>query len=229
MRKITYHYSALSKQTWFYSGILYLILTSLVYILVAAYRVEGYYESLNLPLILTSNLIGMVFFWLLSLGHLICYSEYDDEKITYKNRLLRTERTFFFKDAEAVIFDKKGVKFYASCQALVNKEKPDFYIPFFRDGKIEALQINAFFKAMKDREKAASEAEEGEINGGLENGASGTVVGPLSFKVYKTFKVLPGYGRKWKYLAFAYACLTLLVLMNCAKPLAVVIGLMQTF
>ena len=43
MQKITYHYSALSKQTWFYSGILYLALLSAVYILVVAYRVEGFY------------------------------------------------------------------------------------------------------------------------------------------------------------------------------------------
>lgn len=61
MCKITYHYSALSKQAWFYAGILYLLLTSLVYILVAAYKVEGYYEQLNLPLILAANFIGMIF------------------------------------------------------------------------------------------------------------------------------------------------------------------------
>ena len=40
MQKITYHYSALSKQTWFYSGILYLALLSAVYILVVAYRTD---------------------------------------------------------------------------------------------------------------------------------------------------------------------------------------------
>ena len=52
---------------------------------------------------------------------------------------------------------------------------------------------------------------------------------PAQFKVYKTFKVVPGYGRKWKYLSFAYACLTIWVFMNCMKPLSVILGLMQTF
>lgn len=219
MCKITYHYSALSKQAWFYAGILYLLLTSLVYILVAAYKVEGYYEQLNLPLILAANFIGMIFFFLLSLGHLVCYAEYDEEKIIYKNRLLRREKVFFFKDAKAVIFDKRGVKFYSDEQSLMNKEKPSFYLPFFRDGKIESLQINAFFKAMKDREARLAAAEDG----------SGNIQPASRFKVYKTFKVLPGYGRKWKYVSFAYACLTLLVLLNCSQPLAIIMGLLQAF
>ena len=186
MQKITYHYSALSKQTWFYSGILYLALLSAVYILVVAYRVEGFYEDLNLTMSLLANTAGMIFFYLLSLGHHVCYTEYDDEKITYKNRLLRKSRTFYYKDAEAVIFDRWGVKFYADEQALVNKEKPDFYVPFFRDGKVEPIQLNYFFKLMKDREEELTEKDE-------------------KFKVYKTFKIVPGYGRKWKYLSFAYA------------------------
>lgn len=210
MQKITYHYSALSKQTWFYSGMLYLALLSVVYILVAAYHVEGFYEDLNLTMNLLANTIGMAFFYLLSLGHHVCYTEYDSEEITYKNRLLRKSRTFYYKDAEAVIFDRWGIKFYADEQALVNKEKPDFYVPFFRDGKVEPIQLNYFFKLMKDREEELT--TEGK-----------------KFKVYKTFKIVPGYGRKWKYLSFAYACLTLLVLMNCSKPLAIIIGLMSAY
>lgn len=205
MRKLTYHYSAVSKQTWFYSGILYLLLMSMVYILVVAYRVEGFYEDLNLTVALLANVAGMAFFYLLSLGHNVCFSEYDEEKIIYKNRLLRSSKTFYYKDASAVIFDKWGIKFYADEQALINKEKPDFYVPFFRDGKIEALRLNYFFRLMKDREKQ--------------------LAGKEDFKVYKAFKIVPGYGRKWKFLSFAYACLTLLVILNCAQPLAVIMGL----
>ena len=73
MRKLTYHYSAVSKQTWFYSGILYLLLMSMVYILVVAYKVEGFYEDLNLTVALLANVAGMAFFYLLSLGHNVCF------------------------------------------------------------------------------------------------------------------------------------------------------------
>ena len=77
MQKITYRYSALSKQTWFYAGALYLALLSAVYILVAACRLEGYYERMNLTVNLLANGAGMAFFYLLSLGHNVCFSEYD--------------------------------------------------------------------------------------------------------------------------------------------------------
>ena len=162
MLKITYHYSALSKQTWFYAGMLYLALLSVVYILVAAYHVEGYYEDMNLTLNLLANAAGMAFFYLLSLGHHVCYSEYDGEKITYHNRLLRKSRTFRYDDAQAVIFDRRGIKFYKDEQALINKEEPDFYVPFFRDGKVEAVQLNGFFKMIKDREERLAEDYEEE-------------------------------------------------------------------
>ena len=107
MQRLTYHYSALSKQTWFYAGMLYLALSSVVSIQLQLYKVPGYYESQNLLLALTANALGIVFFLLLSLGHYTCYAEYDEEKIVYHNRLLRKQRTFFFRDASAVIFDNR--------------------------------------------------------------------------------------------------------------------------
>lgn len=210
MQKITYRYSALSKQTWFYAGALYLALLSAVYILVAACRLEGYYERMNLTVNLLANGAGMAFFLLLSLGHHVCASEYDAEQITYRNRLLKRSRSFRYEQAEVMIFDRRGVKFYADEEALLHKEKPDFYVPFFRDGKVDAVQLDHFFKLMKSRE--AKLAEKG-----------------ACFKVYKTFKVVPGYGRRWKYLSFAYACLTLLVLMNCTRPLAAIMGILSAF
>lgn len=209
MKKITYHYTALSKQTWFYSGVLYLALCSIVALQIEIYKVPGYYETQNLLVSLLSYAVGMIFFVLLSFGHYVCYAEYDDEKITYRNRLTRKSRTFYYKEATSVIFDKGGIKFYDNQQALVNKERPLFYFPFFRDGKVEAILVNRFFQLMQEREQKIGD--------------------PDKFKVYKTFKVLPGYSRRWKYVSFAYACLSLLVLINCAKPLAVILGLMQAF
>ncbi|HKM28361.1 MAG TPA: hypothetical protein VJY37_01620, partial [Anaerovoracaceae bacterium] len=72
MNKITYHYSALSKQTWFYAGVLYLMLSSIVSFLVEIYKVEGYYETQNLPMVMVANAIGMLVFILLSFGHYVC-------------------------------------------------------------------------------------------------------------------------------------------------------------
>lgn len=209
MKKITYQPTSLAKQVWFYSGVLYLLLTSLMSILIEVYKVPGFYEEQNLLLALAANIIGMVFFIMLSLGHRVCYSEYDDEKVVYHNRLTKKEITFYYKDATSVIFDKKGAKFYDNQEDLVNKKKPLFMIPFFRDGKIEPIPIDRFYKFMLEREAEINDAEK--------------------FKVYRTYKILPGYNRNWKYLSFAYACLAFLVIINCSKPLAVVLGLMMSF
>lgn len=128
MKKITYRYTALSKQIWFYSGVLFLLLTSVVYILIEVYQVPGYYESQSLPLSLFANAIGIAVFILISLGHKVCYSEYDNEKIIYHNRLTRKNRTFFYENASSVIFDSKGVKFYDNDEDLVAKKKALFTV-----------------------------------------------------------------------------------------------------
>ena len=75
MKKIPYSYTALSKQVWFYSGVLYLLLSSTVSIMVEMYKIPGYYESQNIGITLLANAMGILFFILLSLGHLVCYSE----------------------------------------------------------------------------------------------------------------------------------------------------------
>lgn len=209
MKKITYRPTALSKQFWFYFGVLYLVLTSVMSILIEVYKVPGFYEEQNLLLVLFANVIGMAFFILLSLGHHTCYSEYDDEKVIYHNRLTRKVITFYYKDATSIIFDKKGAKFYNNNDDLVNKKPPLFMVPFFRDGKIEAIPIDQFYKFMKAREEEIGD--------------------PEKFKVYRTYKVLPGYSGSWKYLSFAYACLAFLTLINCSSPAAVILGLMMSF
>ena len=209
MEKITYQPTALPKQLWFYVGVLYLLLTSVMYIMIEVYDVPEFANSQNLALVLIANIIGMVFFVLLSLGHKVCYTEYYEEKAVYHNKLTRKEITFYYKDATSIIFDKRVAKFYNNNDDLVNKRKPLFMIPFFRDGKIKAIPIDRFYKSMLEREK--------EINN------------PEQFKVYRTYKVLPGYERNWKYLSFAYACLAFLSFINCSKPLAVILGLMMAF
>lgn len=208
MNKITYHYSAISKQIWFYICAVYLLIWALVFTEIKIFHVEKYYDGLNLTTTLLFLFVGIAFFIILSFQHYLCYSEYDDEKIIYHNRLLHTSKTFYYKDCHSVIFDNHGIKFYESDDKLVNKKKPIFYIPFFRFGKIEAIQANNFFILLDERQKLINSHKE--------------------FALYKTFSVLPGYGRRWKYLAFFYACLCIVSLSSCASPLAIAIGLIKS-
>lgn len=207
--RITYRPTALPKQLWFYGGVLYLILSSIMYIMIKVYNVPEYAENLNLAVALIANILGIVFFILLSFGHKVCYTDFDEEKAVYHNRLTRKEITFYYKDATSIIFDKRGAKFYDNQEDLVAKKKPLFMIPFFRDGKVNVLPLDAFYKLMKAREEEIAD--------------------PEKFSVYRTYKVVPGYRGSWKYLSFAYACLAVLIYLNCAKPLAVILGLSAAF
>lgn len=205
--RIVYRYSSLAKQAWFYICAAYLFLWAIVFIEIKLYNVENYDFSLLSALILL--VIGIAFFITISFGHKACYSEYDDNTITYKNKLLLKEKSFNFKDCKVVFFDKTGIKFYNEENDMINKLAPVFKIPFFRDGKIEAVTLHAFFKKMKNREAAVNDSK--------------------LFVVYRSYDVVPGYGRRWKYLSFFYACLSIIALVNCCTPLSVAIGLFQQF
>ena len=185
MNKLTYTYTNVPKQLLFYICAFYLVLRSIMDIQIVLYQVEGYADQINLPLELTV------------------------EKAIYHNRLLRTKKEFLFENARAVFFDKRGIRFFARKEDASDKRKALFFIPFFRDGKINVLEHKRFYDLLKEREAAIGDAER--------------------FVVYRSYKEVPGYSRKWKYVSFAYACLDVLLGLNCFTPIAVILGLLETF
>ena len=124
--------------------------------------------------------------------------------ISYFGRMTRggESRSLELSQVRLAVFDTFGVKFYDDPNAdYENKNvQPLFFLPFFRDGVVEALDINAFFKMMKEREDV---------------------------RVIKKFKVLPGYTNKWKALAVAYGFAAVAAFMNTATPLTLFIVLLQ--
>ena len=76
---------------------------------------------------------------------------------------------------------KKGIYFYKT-EAISDGEL--LKIPFYRFGKLDALQANALFKKL---------------------------IANQSIKVKKEFKVLPGYESYWKIADLVYGLLSLLV------------------
>ena len=209
MNKLTYTYTNVPKQLLFYICAFYLVLRSIMDIQIVLYQVEGYADQINLPLELTVNALFFAFWLLLSNGHKLCYTEFNSEKAIYHNRLLRTKKEFLFENARAVFFDKRGIRFFARKEDASDKRKALFFIPFFRDGKINVLEHKRFYDLLKEREAAIGDAER--------------------FVVYRSYKEVPGYSRKWKYVSFAYACLDVLLGLNSFTPIAVILGLLETF
>lgn len=200
MNRIQYHYTNLAKQIFFLICFLYIFLRFTIMMEIIIFKIEGYYEVTNIPLTLLLYAVLFAVIILLFRGHKFCYSTYDENELIFHNTLLRTKKTLHLADAKLAILDTFGVKFFASQTANPKTEKPIFFLPFFRDGIVEAVQIDKFYKMLKANE---------------------------NIRVIKNFKVLPGYSNKWKFVAIAYGFLAVIFFMSCATPITVIIVLFQ--
>lgn len=200
MNKIQYRYTHIAKQAFVLTLFLYTLLQCIIMAEIIIYKIPEFYEATNIPLTIVLYLILFTLLFCLFRCHKFCYSTYDSKTLTYHNTLLRKTKTLDLSTVKAAIFDKKGVKFYTTEHGS-SDDAPDFFLPFFRGGIVQALQIDKFYKMMKADE---------------------------NIKVQKTFKILPGYTKKWKFLAIAYGFLAVVMFMNCATPLTVIIVLFQS-
>lgn len=195
MKKITYIFTNKAKFLLYLATMAYFALMLIISFQIKIYNIEGY-EMYLLPTILYYFIIFLVVtgvFWCFK----FFYTAYDDEKITYYNRIIRKEYTAYFNDVKYVIFDKKGVKFYKTLNPSL-KDKADFFIPFFRFGVIDAISINELFEKLINMEH---------------------------IKVEKKFKVLPGYTKKWRIVSMFYSLLAFCVLIMCSVPLKTIIAI----
>lgn len=202
MNRISYRHTNVPKQFLCLSIFVYVLMQAIIMGEIIIWKLEGFYEELNIPLTIFLYLIYFTLVLLFSYSYRFCYTLYGENKLVYYNKLLRREISYNLNDAKLAVFDKKGVKFYADSNAdYENKEiKPEFFIPFYRGGIIQAVEINNFFKKLIDRE---------------------------GLRVIKTFEVLPGYSKKWKILSVIYLFLAFGIFLNCATPLTVIIILFQ--
>ena len=140
-----------------------------------------YHDVINMPLttlLYAALFILLVFLIVLNLKFVVSY---DENTISYENKILRRKTSINFSDAKYVLMNKKGIYFYKT-EAISDGEL--LKIPFYRFGKLDALQANGLFKKL---------------------------IANQSIKVKKEFKVLPGYESYWKIADLVYGLLSLLV------------------
>ncbi len=200
MHKIQYHYTNIAKQAFFAVCFLYVLLRFLIMAEIILFKIDGYYQATNIPLTLLMYLAIFSILIFAFRGHRICYSTYSETQLTYHNALLRKARSLDLREAKTAVFDTKGVSFYRTADQNFEEEPPVFFLPFFRDGIIEAVQINRFYKMLKEMP---------------------------DMRVIKRFQVLPGYSKKWNFVTIAYGFLAVVVFMSCATPLTLFIVLLQ--
>ena len=140
-----------------------------------------YHDVINMPLttlLYAALFILLIFLIVLNLKFVVSY---DENTISYENKILRRKTSINFSDTKYVLMNKKGIYFYKT-EAISDGEL--LKIPFYRFGKLDALQANALFKKL---------------------------IANQSIKVKKEFKILPGYESYWKIADLVYGLLSLLV------------------
>ena len=165
----------------------FLILSSILVLLRFSINLEvkihklKYHDIINMPL--TTLLYAVLFIVLVYLIviNLKFVVSYDENTVSYENKILRRKTSINFSDAKYVLMNKKGIYFYKS---ETSSDGELLKIPFYRFGKLDALQANALFKKL---------------------------IANQSIKVKKEFKILPGYESYWKIADLVYGLLSLLV------------------
>ena len=200
MKKIHYRYTNLPKQVLILAALAYVVMLAIIMAEIAIFKLEGFYENTNF--VLTPILYAIYFAVLFCLlrQHKFFHGEYDENTLTYHNKFLRKELSFNLSDAKLAVFDTFGIKFYASTDIVPGEDKPLFFFPFFRGGIIEAISVNNFYKALLARE---------------------------DMQVIKNFKVLPGYTKKWRIVAFVYAFLAVILCSSLSTPIAAIVTIWQ--
>jgi hypothetical protein len=201
MRRLPYRYTNMAKQFFIITLMLHFLLKFIIMAQIVIYKLDNFYENINIPLTLIEY--ALVFAALVTWfrGHKFCYSTYNDETLVYWNTFLRKEKSMKFADAKLAVFGKRGISFYSNSEDYQNNNKPMFFISFFRSGIIEAVPINKFYLALRERD---------------------------DMEVLKTFKVLPGYGKAWNFLTIAYGFLAAVTFLSMSTPITVIIVLFQS-
>ena len=195
MNRISYQYTNVYKQIFLILYMFYLLLCASVIAEIVIFDIPGYEIKVLNGLLIYSMLMITIFF--IFRGYKFFYTTYNGEKITYHNILLRRSRSIDIDSVRKIIFYKKGVKFYTT-----DFKNSSLYIPFYRGGIIDAIEIDKFYKTVKTKN---------------------------NIEVIKEFRILPGYGKLATILKVIYIFLTVYAFLSCIKPLVTIIVLFQNF
>ncbi len=192
MKQITYQYTNVPKQVFILLLQLNFLLRLIVIAQIYIYKLPDYHEKINYPVTIAIYLSLIIILNRIFVGYKYFGSIYNEEELTYRNALLHKEYTLKFKDAKQVWFGQRGVHFYREKDGHEKNQKPLFFLPFFRGGKIDAVSINSFFVQMKNNE---------------------------NIRVVKDFKVLPGYSNSFKIITAIYIFLCIVAFANTTTPI----------
>ena len=197
MRKIDYTFITLARQFLFITIGLLATLYLIVIIQIMVFHIDKYYDRFNYPLTFGIYLLVYLCLGCLFFQHRFFHLTYTRSTLTYRNGLLRRERSVSLEDISNVVCDSRGAWLYRG--PVTDKKQACFYIHFFRGGVIEVVAFDKFLRYLSSQ------------------GAH----------ITKTYKVMPGYGKIHNILGIVYGFLAICIILNCRTPLYTVIVLMS--
>lgn len=146
MEKIKYYYSAMSKQVFILIMISLIVTRFILFVQIMKYNINDYAGNFNIGATLILYLLYLficVFFFIV---YKFFFTIFDENSVTYCNKLLRKEKTINLNLVEKAHLTKRGIYLYEK-----NKEKASFYLPFFRGGVISPVGVDNFYKLLKTK------------------------------------------------------------------------------
>lgn len=195
MEKIKYYYSAMSKQVFILILSLLIVTRFILFVQIMTYNINDYAGKINIQATLILYLVYLCICAFFFIAYKFFFTMFDENNATYYNKLLRKEVTINLNNVERAHLAKKGIYLYED-----SKDKPAFYLPFFRFGLISPVGVDNFYKVLKQK----------------------------NIQIEKDFTILPGHGKRWKWVSVLYTCLALLILASETQTLALVVAIFKS-
>ena len=197
MRKIEYTYSTVARQFLFIAAFIFFLLYFAVITEILIFKIDKYYNVFNFPLTYGAYVIIFIAIACLFFQHRFFTLEYSKEVLIYKNRFLRKTSSVSFDDVGYILCDSSKAYFFNKTNVGRNKADAIFTLPYFRGGRIDVVAYNKMLEFAESK----------------------------GIQVTKTYKIMPGYGSRSKFLSLLYGFLAICIIANCATPLYTVIVL----
>lgn len=146
MEKIRYYYSAMSKQVFILLLGFLIVIRFALLMQVIIYNLNDYGTKINLVATVVLYLVYLCICIFLFTAYKLFFSEFDDDRMIYYNKLLRKELRVNLNTIEKAHLTKKGIYLYEAA-----KKEPVFFLPFFRWGVISPVGVDKFYKVLKEK------------------------------------------------------------------------------
>lgn len=146
MEKVKYYYSSMSKQVLILILFFLIVMRFVLFVQVMKYNINDYAVKFNIGATLILYLVYLFICAFFFTAYKFFVIVFDENNVTYYNKLLRKKNTIDLKMVERAHLAKKGIYLYEG-----NKIKPSFYLPFFRWGVISPGGVDNFYRLLKQK------------------------------------------------------------------------------